>query len=49
MKEKEKKILNTFKAVLPKLSEKQQDRLVWFGEGMAFNKEEKEDGKEQTA
>lgn len=46
----EKKILETFKKVLPKLSERQKDRLLWLGEGIALKTEqgEKEEDK-QTA
>lgn len=39
MTDKEKKILENFKVVIPKLSERKQDRLLWMGEGMAFMKE----------
>lgn len=36
MSEKEKKILETFGEVLPKLSELEKEKLLSFGEGMAF-------------
>ena len=36
MSEKEKKILETFSEVLPKLTELEQEKLLSFGEGMAF-------------
>jgi capsule polysaccharide export protein KpsE/RkpR len=38
----EKKILETFEKIIPKLNERQQDRLLAFGEGMAFKVEEQE-------
>lgn len=36
MSEKDKAIIGTFKEALPKLSDKDKDRLLWFGEGLAF-------------
>ena len=36
MSEKEKQILETFEKVIPKLSPIEQERLLSFGEGMAF-------------
>lgn len=36
----EKKILKTFAKIIPSLTERQKDRLLFFGEGMAFKKEE---------
>lgn len=45
MSEKEKKILETFGEVLPKLSELEQEKLLSFGEGMAF----KADAREATS
>lgn len=36
MTEKEKKILNVFVALIPKLSELDKEKLLSFGEGMAF-------------
>lgn len=46
MSEKEKKILETFKEAFPKLTERQKENLIWFGEGLAFKKEEQD---KQTA
>lgn len=40
----ERKILETFKEAFPELSEDQKNKLLWFGEGMAF-KAESEDRK----
>jgi hypothetical protein len=42
MSEAEKKILETFEKVIPKLDEMQKERLLGFGEGMAFKIEEQE-------
>lgn len=39
MSEKEKKILETFGKVIPDLSEMEKEKLLSFGEGMAFMKE----------
>ena len=39
MSEKEKSILNTFKKVLPNMTELQKEKLLSFGEGMAFVKD----------
>lgn len=36
MSEREKQILATFKEIVPKLSPIEQERLLSFGEGMAF-------------
>lgn len=44
----EMKIMQTFERVLPKLTEKQQDKLLDFGEGMAFMAE-KQERERQTA
>ena len=41
MSEKEKEILKTFEKVIPKLNEAQKERVLGFGEGMAFKMEEK--------
>ena len=46
MTDKEKKILETFKEVIPGLTERQKDRLLWIGEGISLKTEEKE---KQTA
>lgn len=39
MSETEKKILATFGKVIPQLSEMEQEKLLSFGEGMAFMKQ----------
>lgn len=39
MSEKEKKILETFGKVIPDLSEMEKEKLLSFGEGMAFMKD----------
>lgn len=44
----EKKIMDTFKKVLPKLNEREKDRLLWIGEGITLKTEENEKEK-QTA
>lgn len=36
MSDNEKKILDTFSEVLPQLDEREKERLLAFGEGMAF-------------
>lgn len=44
MSEKEKQILETFEKVIPDLSEMEKEKLLSFGEGMAFMKgKQKED------
>lgn len=40
--EKEEKILKTFEKVIPKMSERQQDNFLSFGEGILFVKEKEE-------
>ena len=40
MSEKEKKILDTFGKVIPKLSDLEKEKLLAFGEGMAFKAEQ---------
>lgn len=40
MSEKEKKILETFGKVIPDLSEMEKERLLAFGEGIAFKSEQ---------
>lgn len=40
MSDTEKKILETFEKVLPTLDEAQKERLLGFGEGMAFKAEQ---------
>lgn len=51
MSEKEKKIIETFKKVVPDLSDNDKERLLSFGEGMAFaidkQKKEREDSKNE--
>lgn len=44
MSDKGAEILKTFGRVLPKLTERDKERLLWFGEGLAF-KVEKEKAK----
>lgn len=51
MSDKEKQILKTFEKVIPELSELEKEKLLSFGEGMAFKsqelkKKDKPDGKE---
>ncbi len=41
MSETEKKILETFGQIIPKLSELEREKLLSFGEGMAFMKQKK--------
>lgn len=36
MPEREKEILETFGKVIPELTERDKERLLWFGEGLAF-------------
>ena len=40
MSEKEKEILETFGKVMPELTERDKERLLWFGEGLAFKVEQ---------
>lgn len=40
------KILETFARVIPKLNDREKDRLLWIGEGIALKTEEQE---KQTA
>jgi hypothetical protein len=47
MSEKEKAILTTFEKVIPKMSDIEKERLLAFGEGMAFKTELQE--KEKNA
>ena len=47
MSEKEKKIMETFQKVIPKLSEIQKEKLLSFGEGMAFKTIQQEDSKKK--
>lgn len=49
MSEREKQILETFEKVIPDLSEMEKEKLLSFGEGMAFMKDrQKKDGTEKT-
>lgn len=43
MSETEKKILETFGRILPTLTELEQEKLLSFGEGMAFMKQKSEE------
>lgn len=48
MSETEKKILDTFGKVIPRLSEMEREKLLSFGEGMAFMKQKcGEEGKQK--
>lgn len=42
MSEKQKQILETFEEIIPKMTEMEQEKLLSFGEGIAFVKEKKE-------
>lgn len=44
MSEKEKKILEIFKKMVPDLSEMEKEKLLSFGEGMAFMKDKQKKG-----
>ncbi len=48
MSETEKKILATFEEVLPKLTESEKERLLYFGEGMAFKSEQQHEDKKSA-
>lgn len=37
--EKEKKILDTFEKILPELTDREKDRILYLGEGMALKTE----------
>lgn len=45
--EKDKEILETFSKVVPKLSTMEKEKLLSFGEGLAFSVQLKEKGKEE--
>lgn len=47
MTKKEHEIIVNFLEVIPKLSDKEKDRLLAFGEGMAFMKEREEKREEE--
>lgn len=48
MSEKEKEILDTFGRILPELTEMEKEKLLSFGEGMAFKAEQqKKEEREQ--
>lgn len=49
MSEKEKQILETFGRVIPLLTEREKERLLWFGEGMAFKAEHQRAEPKKTA
>ena len=42
--DKDREILRTFNRILPVLSEREKDRLLWFGEGLAFKTEQQKMG-----
>lgn len=42
MSDEEKKILEVFKEVIPKLNEREKERLLWIGEGIALKTEQTE-------
>ncbi len=48
MSDKEKKILNTFGELIPKLSETEKEKLLSFGEGMVFIKNKQDGSTENT-
>lgn len=47
MSDKGKKILDTFKKIVPELTESEKERLLAFGEGMAFKAEQQKRQEEQ--
>ena len=49
MSEKEKKILDTFEKVLPDMTELEREKLLSFGEGIAFKTAEQKKRKQKTA
>lgn len=50
MSDKGKQILDTFKKIVPELTESEKERLLAFGEGMAFKAEQqKQQEKQHTA
>lgn len=49
MSEKEKQILETFEKVFPDLSEVEKEKLLSFGEGMAFMKNRQKEEKEKAS
>ena len=49
MSDKEKQILETFEKVLPELSEMEREKLLSFGEGMAFMKERQKESTEKES
>ncbi len=48
MSEKEKEILKTFERTIPKMTEIEKERLLAFGEGIAFKTEQQEKEKEAS-
>lgn len=49
MSEKGKEILETFEKVIPELSEIEKEKLLSFGEGIAFMKNQQKSGTEKEA
>lgn len=49
MSDKEKQILETFEKVLPELSEMEREKLLSFGEGMAFMKDRQKETTEKES
>lgn len=47
MSDKEKKIIETFEKVIPNLTDVEKEKLLSFGEGMAFKVVQQEDKKEE--
>lgn len=47
MSDKEKRIMDTFGQLIPKMSEMEQEKLLSFGEGMAFMKKKEVDAEGQ--
>lgn len=48
MSEKEKQILETFEKVIPDLTEMEKEKLLSFGEGMAFMKDKQKEEKAEV-
>ena len=49
MTEQDKKIIETFVQILPNLTESDKQRLLWFGEGMAFKAESLKEGEKKVS
>ena len=45
MSEKEKKVIESLKVILPQLTELEREKLISYGEGMAFLAEKREESK----